>query len=86
MGAGGRGGQQRAYEDAYYGGMGVDAESNRTRLHGFVVPVPFVVLADWDAGGPRSGRVSYSEGGHRGIWLPGRYRVVRHRMTLVACG
>ena len=31
---------QRAHEDAYYGGMGADVESNRTRLHGFVVPCP----------------------------------------------
>jgi len=78
--------RQRAYEDAYYGGMGADVESHRTRLHGFVVPAPFVVIADWDAGGPRSGRVDYSEGDHWGVWVPGRYWVIRDRMKLVACG
>ena len=78
--------RQRAYEDAYYGGMGADVEANRTRLHGFVVPCPFLVLADWDAGGPPVKRVDYSKGYHRGVWVPGRYWVVSHRMTLVACG
>lgn len=77
---------QRAYEDAYYGGMGADVEAHRTRLHGFVVPFPFVVTADWDAGGPRVNRVDYSEGDHRGVWVPGRYWIVRHRMLLVGCG
>ena len=66
--------------------MSTDVESNRTRLYGFVVPCPFVVTADWDAGGPRLKQVDYSGGYHRGVWVPGHYWVVRHSMLFVACG
>lgn len=78
--------RQRAYEDDYYGSMRVNPEEHRTRLHNFSVPAPFVVMASWDAGGAAAGRTSYSRGDQWGYWLPGRFWVVRNRMTLVACG
>lgn len=78
--------RQRGYEDAYYGGMGVNPEERGSRLHKFVVPAPFVILAEWEAGSTAGRSSSYSRGDQWGIWLPGRFWVVRDRMTLVACG
>jgi len=78
--------RQRGYEDAYYGSMGVDPKEHRSRLHEFVVPAPFVVLAEWEAGSTTGGPSSYSRGDQWGVWLPGRFWVVRDGMSLVACG
>jgi hypothetical protein len=78
--------RQRGYEDTYYGAMRVDPEERRSRLHGFVVPVPFVVLAEWEAGNSDGRQSSYSHGDQWGVWLPGWFWVVRHRATLIACG
>jgi hypothetical protein len=66
--------------------MGVDPEQHGRWLRGFMVPAPFVVMAAWEHGGPRIGRVDYAEGDLWGWWLPGGFWVVRDRMTLVDCG
>jgi hypothetical protein len=78
--------RQRGSEDAYSGSMGLDPEERRKRLHEFVVPAPFVVLAEWESGSTARPRSNYSQGDQWGVWLPGRFWVVRDRMTLVACG
>ena len=76
----------REQQQAHYGSMGVDPEQYGRRLGGFAVPAPFMVMAEWEHSGPRVGQFGYSRGELWGWWLPGRFWVVRDRMTMVACG
>ena len=78
---------QRATENANDPRSGVRyPEDERKRLHDFVVPAPFVVMANWEYGGEAVGQMDFSRGKMWGLWLPVKFWVVQDHATMHGCG
>ena len=77
---------QRATEEARDQSGKPYPEDKRTRLRDFMVPAPFVVMANWEYGGEPVGMMDVSRGYQWGIWLPGKFWVVQDQATMVGCG
>ena len=77
---------QRATEETREQSVVPYPENERTRLHDFVVPAPFVVMANWEYGGEAVGQMDFSRGKMWGLWLPVKFWVVQDHATMHGCG